>query len=143
MQERPLVTAVGALALVGVAGALTLRPPRDDDDDDAYPSRVGITLNVDPARAHAFWCDPEQIQSAGLDPRAFAAPHEKGENRLAWRWGTVRVDPAPGARGVEVRIASRKSGLPGALTRERLREGLRKMKMLLETGEIATARPRP
>ena len=137
MQDRTFATAVGALALVGVAGALTLRPRSDEE----FPSRIGVTVNVDADRVQAFWHDTEQMRRAGFDPRLFASPQEQSENRLTWRWGAVRVDPAPGERGVEVRVESRKSGLPGALQRERLREGLRRMKMLLETGEIATARP--
>jgi uncharacterized membrane protein len=68
--------------------------------------------------------------------------------------GTVRFEPAPGQRGTVVRVellhgaprgrvAARAAKILGAAPEAAIRDDLRRLKQLMETGEIATTRGQP
>ena len=87
--------------------------------------------------------------------------YDRPNERIAWQslegstvpnHGSVRFDPAPGSRGTEVRVdlvyevpGGRAAQLVGKLFGEepeqQIDEDLRRLKQILEAGEIATARP--
>lgn len=103
------VAVAGGVAIIGAARRLR--------------SRDATELGIDPGDEQAITVKAslETVETAWMEWCV-------GESTLGNSYA-VRFEPAPGARGTEVRIASRRSaGL--------VREELRKFKQRLETGEI-------
>jgi uncharacterized membrane protein len=99
------------------------RQPRDE----------AITINASADRIREIWRSRHQL------PEALTAYDPTGED------GLIRMRPAPGSRGTEVRVRLSHAGAPGVLDRAaglvghdeatRLREALRTLKQVVETGE--------
>ena len=103
------VAVAGGVAIIGAARRLK---PRDSSDFDIDPTdEQAVTVNASLETVEAAWMD-----------------WCLGQNTLGTDYA-VRFEPAPGARGTEVHVASGRSA-------GTVREELRRFKQRLETGEI-------
>jgi uncharacterized membrane protein len=127
--------------------------------------RHALTVQRPRAEVYAFWQDPQNRSRflPGMQPQEWKVVREEPDVRMAWEahaagavehCGEVTFHDAPGGRGTEVKVTiafTPVGGRPGqALSKlsgntpgERLAEGLRRMRQLLEAGEIATVAGQP
>lgn len=124
---------------------------------DVFQHVISVTDHGD---GHSTWRVRGPMRKLEWD--AVTTVDEPG-HRIAWRSlpggdvhheGEVVFEPAPGDRGTEVRVHMKYSppggkmgallsGLMGKSPRQSLREDLRRLKQLVECGEIATTHGQP
>jgi hypothetical protein len=103
---------------IGVAGGAALAA-RARRREAAQPARAAITIAAAEEAIRAAWGDPAVGAPAGIELRCMAAPGEGATE--------VRVESAAG----------------GTRARWQMQSALRRLKQLVETGEIATIAGQP
>lgn len=163
-----LLAAIGNVAAITVLDAIAARKHDPSPPPAAQQGRggddTGETVRVTgPVRVHATVTARASRQElhdhfvAGTElPEALQSlqVEEAGEDRFFWRaasgaTGTTWFKQAPGTRGTEIHVEAElpSSKLPGKLgakaTSEQVMEGLRRIKQVIETGEIVRSDGNP
>ena len=143
--------AVATMAVLGVTAldvmcAQQLSAPRDATTERAatarrtkprQPVNQAITINATEDQIRELWRTPDRL------PEALRALDLEGDGVSG---GMVTLTPAPAGRGIEVRIRvpqdragslrDRMASVAGRDVASRLHDDLRKVKQILETGEV-------
>lgn len=115
-----------------------------------------FTINREPEAVYGAWRQLDQLPDVLRHLRSLQPDltEDIPNTRLAWRTGAVSFRRAPGGRGTELRVeivyspvigraGSAVARLLRAAPEQRIQEDLRRLKQLLETGEVARAGGRP
>lgn len=102
--------------------------------------RTSVTVCVDRASAFRTWLEEDTLELAGLQ---LGDPLEMQPNeRIEWATRVLALRDAPISPATEMHLEGSAAIAPGEPGRSALKEELRRMKMLIETGEIATGKRR-
>ena len=148
-----------------VRASVTVRPPRDDvyafwRDFENFPSFMSHVESVDVSGDHSRWTVTAPVGTVSWDARIV---EERERELISWRSivgsgvdnsGTVRFVDAPGGRGTEIHVEMRydpPAGGLGALVaklfgeepEQQVKDDLRRLKQLLEAGEILVSEGNP
>jgi uncharacterized membrane protein len=142
----------------GIAGAVMtarhLGRGRNDRREKRSEKSIRVsrtfTINREPEVVYAAWRQLDQLPDVLRYLRSLQPDltEDIPNTRLAWRAGSVSFCRAPGGRGTELRVEIMYSPVIGragsvvarvlrAAPEQRIQEDLRRLKQLLETGEIA------
>ncbi|MGH7329375.1 MAG: hypothetical protein ACREJX_13595 [Polyangiaceae bacterium] len=131
-QSRAAKWALGGVGVAVAAGAAVLLLRRGE------APRTSVTVCVDRATAFQAWLDEETLELAELQ---FGEPLEMQPNeRIEWTTRVLALHDAPISALTEMHLEGSAGLASGELGRSTLKEELRRMKMLIETGEIATGK---
>jgi hypothetical protein len=134
-QSRAAKWALGGVGVAVAAGAAVLLLRRGESP------RTSVTVCVDRPTAFRAWLDDDMLELASLEQ--LGEPLEMQPNeRIEWTTRVLAFRDAPISASTEMHLEGSGAIAPGELGRSALREELRRMKMLIETGEIATGKRR-
>ena len=156
---------VGGVLAADIACAVQLaRRAPDASETAAVRVSKTFTINREPDVVYAAWRELDTLPDVLRHLRSIESDtlEEIPNSRIAWRsskrvagervHGAVHVRRAPGNRGTELRVEIAYTPLGGraanaiarllrAAPEQRIEEDLRRLKQLLETGEIARSAP--
>lgn len=136
--KQPARTAGAMVAVAGISVADLYAATRmGNGTPKTRNPKAAITVRLPVDEVYAFWRNSRELPTSTIerDPESI---EDRPNELLSWKAGTVRFREAPGHRGTEIELE-----LSRAVALEFVKDDLRRVKQVLETGEVVRSEGTP